>query len=556
MIGGYGGFGGRVSVLLAQAGWSVLVAGRSLDRASSFCRRSPGLQLTPLAVDRTDELLPMLRAHRPFLVVDAAGPFQASDYRIAQSCILANCHYADLSDGRDFVTGIARLDKAARQAGICVISGVSSVPGLTSAVADRLADGLDRISLVDIALSASNRASGSRSVTEAILSYVGKPVPLWRGGRWTHGFGWQELSRLPFAVPGERPIMRHVALCDVPDLELLPERYPGHPAVRFRAGSELAVQNLGLWLLSWPVRWGWIGSLGALVGSGLLAQKLLRPLGGDRSAMTVIVKGWAAEGALERRWTVYAAKGDGPWIPSLAVPLLAERLGDGQIEPGARPAAGLLDLAGFERMFAPFSIRTASAERAAEPLYLRIMGDDFGRLPPLVRDMHQMIGDAGAEGEAEVATGGTLAQLVARLFRLPSAGKCVALQLWMSEEEGVETWTRTFGTRSFSSRLEQRGKLLVERFGPFRFAMDLVPEPMGLSMEFRRWWIGPVPMPRFLAPRIRGKESEQDGLFRFDVEIGLPLLGRLVCYCGWLRRRTAAVSAGPADRPNPRFPPA
>lgn len=547
VIGGYGGFGARVSVLLARAGWRVLVAGRSLAKASAFCRAHPELELKPLAVDRRDPLSPVLEAHSPGLVIDAAGPFQASDHRVAGSCIAAGCHYADLADGREFVTGIARLDGAAKAAGVCLISGASSVPALTSAVADRLATGLGRVTLIDIALSASNRASGSRSVTKAILSYVGQPVRLWRGGRWTRGWGWQELSRVRFAVAGEKPIRRHVALCDVPDLELLPARYPGRPAVRFRAGSELAVQNVALWLLSWPVRWGWLQSAEGFAGLGLLVQKLLRPLGGDCSAMSVTVKGWAGERAVERRWTVYASRGDGPWIPSLAVPLLAERLADGTVKSGAQAAVGLLDLAGFERSFAPFAILTASEEREVQPLYRPIMGAAYDRLPPAVRDLHELVGDAGAFGEADVETGGPLARLVARLFALPAAGSAIPLHLWMREENGVETWTRTFGARSFSSRLWQRGPLLVEQFGPFRFGMDLAPEPNGLSMPLRRWWFGPLPMPLFLAPRIRGREQERNGRFHFDVEIRLPLVGLLARYRGWLRRSTGTGASRPAS---------
>ena len=555
VIGGYGGFGARVSTLLAQAGWSVTVAGRSLAKAASLCRSHPELALRPVALDRDQPIDTLLCSLAPWLVIDAAGPFQGIDYRIAQSCIAAGSHYVDLADGRDFVAGIARLHVQAKAAGLCLISGASSVSALTSAVADRLAAGLETVSLIDIALSASNRASGSRSVTSAILSYLGKPIRLWRGGRWSFGHGWQELSRIRFAIPGERPIRRHVALCDVPDLELLPQRYRGRPAVRFRAGSELAVQNVGLWLLSWPLRWRWFGSASGLIGLALLAQKALRPLGGDRSAMSVLVKGWTGKQAVERRWTVYAARGDGPWIPSLAAPLIADTLAKDELQPGAYPAVGLIDLATFERAFERFHIRTGYEARAVQPLYRRIMGDAFDRLPPAVQAMHMVIGDAGAEGVADVSSGGPVARLIARLFGLPAAGRSVPLHLRMQEEEGVETWTRTFGKSSFASRLSQRGQLLVERFGLLRFGMALAPEPSGLSMPLRRWWIGPVPMPLRLAPRIRGFEEARTDGFHFDVEIRLLLVGLLTRYRGRLTRSTEA-SAVPAARPDPRSPPA
>src|SRR6202012_466683 len=104
------------------------------------------------------------------------------------------------------------------------------------------------------------------SVTRAILSYAGRPVRLWRGQAWRHGLGWQEMARITFRVAGAPPLRRRVALCDVPALGLLPDLYPGRPAVRFRAGTELAVENVGLWLLSWLVRWHWLPSLRPLTG--------------------------------------------------------------------------------------------------------------------------------------------------------------------------------------------------------------------------------------------------------------------------------------------------
>ncbi len=534
VIGGYGGFGARVSLLLARDGFAVTIAGRDRGKAEAFCRQHPDLPLEALGLDRNQESKPLLEARRPWLVIDAAGPFQGSDYRVARSCIAAACHYVDLADARDFVCGIAELDRDARAAGVCVVSGASSVPALTSAVADRLVAGLDRVTLIDVALSASNRASGSRSVTQAILSYVGKPVRIWRGGGWREAVGWQELERLRFCVPGEKQIRRHVAICDVPDLELLPARYPGHPAVRFRAGSELAVQNVAVWLLSWPVRWGWMRSLRALAGPGLRLQQLLRPLGGDRSAMRVLVKGWIGERAVERHWTVYASSGDGPWIPSLAAPLVARKLAGDAVPAGARSAAGLLALEAFEHMFASFAIRTHREERSTEPLYRRIMGAGFDRLPPAVRGMHMLIGDGAAAGQGSVETGGRAGRLIGRIFGLPAANPNVPVRVWFEETEGVEVWHRSFGSHSFSSRLSESGDLLVERFGPLCFAFSLVGEANALAMHLKRWRFGRLPLPLRLAPRIRGREEERAGRFHFDVEIRLPLIGLLVRYSGWL----------------------
>jgi hypothetical protein len=529
VLGGYGGFGGRVARLLAQAGFAVIVAGRSAARARAFCAAYPELALRPLALAREDGL----GGETPWLVVDAAGPFQEIDYRLPEACIAAGCHYLDLADGRDFVCGIGALDAAAKAAGVAIVSGASSLPVLSAAVCDRLAEGLDRGGAIDAALSAGNRSAGGVSLTRAILSYAGKPVLLWRGQAWRHAFGWQEMARILFRVPGAAPLRRRVAICDVPDLTLLPSRYPGRPAVRFRAGTELDVENIGLWLLTWPVRWRWLASLRPLTTLLVRVQRALGWIGGERSAMRVTMKGWIGETGIRRTWTVLAERGDGPWIPTLAVPLLAAKLDD--LPPGARSAAGSLSLDEFERAFAPFAIATAVEEAEAPPLYARVMGEDFALLPPAVRALHLVNGDLAASGMAEVIRGrGLAARLLCRIMGFPVAANSVPVSVWMREEEGVETWRRDFGGTAFSSRLAKRGSRLTERFGPIRFGFTLRREADGLAMHFARWWLGPLPMPRFLMPRGVAREYEAGGRFHFDVPVALPLIGPIIHYRGWL----------------------
>ena len=48
-------------------------------------------------------------------------------------------------------------------------------------------------------------------------------------------------------------------------------------------------------------------------------------------------------------------------------------------------------------------------------------------------------------------------------------------------------------------------------------------------------------LPAWLAPGGTAFESVEDGRFRFDVEIGAPLVGRIVRYRGWLQRAANAT---------------
>jgi hypothetical protein len=521
VIGGYGGFGARLSRRLLAAGHQVLVAGRSVDRAAAFCT---GLgNAVPVVADRTNGIGMVMARERPDLVIDAAGPFQGSGYTVAEACIAMRIPYLDLADARDFVGGIAGLGKAP----VPIVSGASSVPALSGAVLRALSRDLARVDQVEIAISASNRAVAGPAVAEAILSYVGRPLKLWRGRRWTQVRGWQELRRERFGDA----LCRWVAIADVPDHDLAPAMLPGRPAVTFRAGTELGFQVTALWLLSWPVRWGWIGSLRRFARWLHPLQRLTAWAGSDRSAMAVTVK---APGVV-RRWTLIAERGDGPEIPTLAAFLLAEKILRGQVQAGVSTAAGLLSLADFEPLFAGLAICHAVTEQPHVPLYARAMGARFATLPPAVRGMHAVHGDAGGQGEGSVWRGRGLAWLIGRIMGFPPEGH-YPLHVAFAERDGRERWTRDFGGHRFTSELSLAGQGVAERFGPLRFLFDLPFDAEGLRMELRRWTLFGLPMPRWLGPRIAAREWQEAGRFRFEVAVSLPLIGPVVAYRGWLER--------------------
>ncbi|BBE33017.1 DUF4166 domain-containing protein [Sphingosinicella microcystinivorans] len=553
LLGGYGGFGGRIAHRLAAAGHEVLVAGRSIARARAFCAQSP--RLVPLAVDRR-AIARALEDHRPDIVVDASGPFQAMAHDIPAACIAARVHYVDIADARDFLCGIGALNAAARAAGVVVLSGASSVPALSGAAVRHLASGVERVRAVEIAISASNKATAGPSVAAAILGQVGQPIRLWRGRRWTKAFGWQEPRSQSFDCAGTLPIRgRMVGLVDVPDLALLPERLRGHPAVSFRAGTELGFQNRALWLASWFVRWRVLRTLTPFARWLRPLQSLTRKLGSDRSAMIVRLFGDRNGCRVERRWTLIADHGDGPEIPTLAVAPIVARILAGKEPAGARDAGETLTLGDFAVPFSELAIHHQTEELPMPPpLYAQVMGAHFAALPGAVRAMHDVLRDGGAIGEAEVAgASNPIARLVARIVGFPKPGRH-RLHVHFEENGGRETWTRDFSGQRFRSHLSRHGPWLVERFGPLRFAFALPGTNEGLMMVMQRWWFGPLPLPKWLAPRSTASEWMENGRFHFDVPIDHPLLGRLVHYRGWLHAPTDEAHPGSVPSTEPSQP--
>ena len=307
--------------------------------------------------------------------------------------------------------------------------------------------------------------------------------------------------------PGRKPLNgRHVALVDVPDVHLLPDRLTGRPNVVFRAGGELGFQNLALWLLSWPVRWRWLAGGGGLARWLLPLQQLTRRLGSDRSGMIVRAFGRAGGQRIERRWTLIADDGDGPEIPTAAIAPLVARVLSG-IEPaGARDAGEALSLTDFAPAFGQLAVSHWRADIILAPsLYARVMGAAFDRLPPEVRAMHEVLGDSGAAGEADVTgAANPLGALMARLMGFPRAGH-YPLHVTFIERDGTERWTRWFGARRFTSELSEKDGRLVERFGPARFQFDLSVDEAGLMMVMRRWSMFGIPLPPCARTPIAGE---------------------------------------------------
>jgi Domain of unknown function (DUF4166)/Saccharopine dehydrogenase NADP binding domain len=533
ILGGYGGFGARLSRRLAGDGHHILVAGRRLSVAQKFCETLPNSEA--IQADRNAGLTDLFKNIHPDLVIDAAGPFQNSGYTVVEACIATGIAYFDLADAQEFVCGVDVLDDAAKKARVAIISGASSVPALSGAVIRKLAEGLDAVSAIEMAISASNRATAGPSVASAILSYVGKPLRLWRGGLWSDAYGWQELKRQSFAVDGHVAITRLVALADIPDHQIMPTSIPGAPSVIFRAGPEFAFQTLSLWLLSWLVRWKILRSVASVANWLRHLQGLTAKFGSDRSAMVVSLKGYSGSQIVERCWTLIAEKGDGPEIPTLAAQLLANAMLAGQVETGARAAADALTFGQFEPLFSKLAIAHQTTERRYAPVYKRVLGDKFDLLPVAVRKLHLLGGNGGASGKAMVTRGGNpFARLVSWIMRFPPAGEH-GLHVSFTESDGIEHWTRDFSGDKFTSHLSEKDGKLTERFGPLRFYFDLPSSSDGLQMVMRRWTAFGIPLPLALAPKSDAREWQEGNDFCFDVSIALPLVGLVVHYRGKLK---------------------
>jgi len=366
LIGGYGFFGKRLAERLAlDPLLHVMIAGRDIAAAQTLAdslnQRTKAGRFAAFRIDVSQRgLATPIRASGAHMVIHTSGPFQGQGYEVARACIQAGAHYVDLADGRDFVTGITELDADARHAGLLVTSGASSVPALSSAVVDELAGHFSELHGIDVGISPGNRTERGLATVRAILSYCGAPFPQWRAGRWQQAFGWQGLRRQNYLPPVGS---RWLANCDVPDLQLFPERYPGVQHVSFGAGLELPLLHFGTWLMAGMRRAGLVQNWSRHALSLKKLSDLFIRFGSDAGAMHVELDGIGIDGTKQRRrWTLIAASGDGPYVPVLASAILASKLARNQITcRGALPCIGILRLADFRDALCGLAITTETA---------------------------------------------------------------------------------------------------------------------------------------------------------------------------------------------------
>lgn len=341
VLGGYGNFGRRIVAALArERECRVFVCGRNIELATQVARHEGG-GAEPLSLDcHAPSFSSELRRIGATLVVHTAGPFQGQSYSVPRACIAAGAHYIDLADGREFVCGIRALDAAARANNVLVVSGASSLPALSSAVVDMLQSRFSSIDSIDHGITSGAKPPGQATMT-GVLDYAGKPLKQWLDREWRPAYGWQGFTRRRYPPPVNA---RWIANCDVPDLELFPERYPSVRTVQFRAGVGPAGSMFGIWLGAWMVRAGLIRTLATYVPFLHRAASAYERFGSKCSAMHVTVAGLDLNGKpAVHTWSLLAEQDHGPFIPCFpAIALARKILRNETVVHGAIPCMGLL----------------------------------------------------------------------------------------------------------------------------------------------------------------------------------------------------------------------
>jgi hypothetical protein len=554
LIGGTGVFGQRLARHIAgMDGLDLTVTSRSHAKARALADSITTAATTTIrgiGLDHRRDLAAALATLSPWLVIDASGPFQGASYDVPCAALTAGAHVVDLADARDYILGFGpALDGLARKRGLVALAGASSTPALSCAAVAALTEGWRRIDTLDIAITPGGRSEVGEAVIAAILSYAGRPIPIWREGELQQAHGWVDGRRVVMPGLGSR----RVAAVETVDAQWLGLRLDVRSRVAFQAGLESPIEQFGIGMLARLRRAGWLGELKPLIPALLAGRKLTRLPTSDRGGMLVEATGLDANGELRTtRWSLLAERGDGPHVPTLPAAAALRALLAGQIAAGARPAAGALTLAAIEAEMTPYAISTHSETTShGEAVFEAALGEAaFKALAAPLKTLHGRNGPPVWHGRSEIETGnGFIAWLLRKIIGLPPAGRDIPLTFSIeriaSPSGPAEFWTRNFGGARLSSRLstDARGELW-EAFGPLSFRLCLAAHDG--SLELPVVTMRCLGLPSFLQPKSQAREYvDTEGRFHFDVKLTLPFIGLLTHYKGWLR------PAGSADEPRP-----
>lgn len=344
IIGGYGNFGSFIASKLAgDSNIKLIIAGRDAKKAYELAKKLKAKnKVEYVPIDIHQNFYESLTLIKPGLTIHTSGPFQGQGYDVAKACLEYGCHYVDLADARDFVSGITVLDEPAKQRNILICTGASSVPALSSAIIERYVGQFKTLESVEYAISTAQRANRGLATTQAVLSYAGKAFKTLIGGSQKTIHGWTDIYSHNFWQIGTR----WLGSCDIPDLDIFPKRYPTLKNIRFRAGLELKFLQFMLSLSAWLVRLGLISSLAPASQTLLKISNLFNFMGTYDSGFYMTLSGKDRSGNTKTiTFDIVAKGGDGLFIPSIPSIIIAKKIAAGhQYAAGATPCIDLISL--------------------------------------------------------------------------------------------------------------------------------------------------------------------------------------------------------------------
>ena len=162
--------------------------------------------------------------HARDVIVDATAPFQTRSETLVDEAIAAGADVVDLSDSLGYGQLVWTRDGPARDRGVRLFNACSSVSVLSAFAIER--SGIREPLAIHGFLAPATRGTANRGAAESLLSSVGRPIKVRRGGELRHAHGWRETRA--FAS-----LRRRGRLTEMADAFTLPRVWPSLRDVDF-----------------------------------------------------------------------------------------------------------------------------------------------------------------------------------------------------------------------------------------------------------------------------------------------------------------------------------
>lgn len=347
ILGATGNLGSKIAKGLVKSHIAIIIAGRQekplLALKKQLLRLVNNAWVEIACFEIKKSLSQKLLCLRPKLVINTCGPFQDNDYTTAINTIILGINYIDLADAREYVNEFSILNEQAIKKRCLAITGVSTLPCLSSAVLQHYRQEFKSIDSLIYGVSPGQKTERGLATLRSILSYVGhslKPIP----GINKKVYGWQNLYRQTYPDLGKR----WMADCEVADYDLLTE-YFAIKSIRFSAGIESNVAHFSLWFLSWLVRLGFPIKLQKHAEMLLRLSHWFDVYGSDAGGMHMLISGKDEKGyQRDVKWFMVAKSGDGPYISAAPAIILTKQILREEIDKtGAISSVNLISLESY-----------------------------------------------------------------------------------------------------------------------------------------------------------------------------------------------------------------
>jgi hypothetical protein len=263
LLGGYGATGRLLTKhLLAQTDYSIIIAGRSLDKAQAFVEllHDPRLNARRADAADADSLRQALRGV-DFLLVAAPTTHQAET--VVRLALEAGVDYLDVQYSDAKLAALRIHEREMLEKHLCFVTEAGYHPGLPSAMIRYAASKLE---CIESARTAGYLNVGNLPYTEAVdelmEGFLHYQAQVYKNGAWTRPNSW-EMRKFDF---GEGIGIKTCYSMFFEELRCIPEMYP-------------TLRDTGFYISGWNLLADLVLTPIVMIGLKIAPKRGIRPLG-------------------------------------------------------------------------------------------------------------------------------------------------------------------------------------------------------------------------------------------------------------------------------------